>query len=414
MASDRFRLSPSFPPRRFHHPACMTMSRLPHIRLRWLGGLVLLVMIGCATPGPSAPQRTPQQIREQITGMLPASLPDRAGWAADIQSAFAALQIEPTTSRLCAVIAVTQQESGMTSDPEVPGLPRIVRTEIERRAGERHIPAFVVGAALKLRSPDGRTYEQRLQAVRTERDVSRLFDEFIAGVPLGKRLFADDNPVQTGGPMQVSIAWSQRHARQRTYPYPAAGSIRDEVFSRRGGMYFGIAHLLDYPVSYDRMLYRFADFNAGHYASRNAAFQSVVARLTATKLALDGDLVAPGGSDQPGATEQAVRKLGGRLNLGDAAIRRDLERENEADFDRTAVYRAVYALAEGAAAARPAPRAVLPQIRLVGPKISRNLTTAWFAERVDGRRQQCVARVDGGGNKGQGSGPAGGATTNRR
>ena len=42
--------------------------------------------------------------------------------------------------------------------------------------------------------------------------------------------------------------------------------------------------------------------------------------------------------------------------------------------------------------------AVLPQIRVEGPKISRNLTTAWFAERVDGRRQQCVARdADGGG-----------------
>ncbi len=388
MASDRFRLSPSFPPRRFHHPACMTMSRLPHIRLRWLGGLVLLVMIGCATPGPSAPQRTPQQIREQITGMLPASLPDRAGWAADIQSAFAALQIEPTTSRLCAVIAVTQQESGMTSDPEVPGLPRIVRTEIERRAGERHIPAFVVGAALKLRSPDGRTYEQRLQAVRTERDVSRLFDEFIAGVPLGKRLFAEDNPVQTGGPMQVSIAWSQRHARQRPYPYPAAGSIRDEVFSRGGGMYFGIAHLLDYPVSYDRMLYRFADFNAGHYASRNAAFQAAVTAASGIPLALDGDLVLTGRGNV-GKTESAVRTLAGPLGLSPQRIREQLERGGQHDFERTPLYQAVFRLGE-AAAGKPLPRAVVPAIDLHSPKFTRKLTTEWFATRVDQRYRRCL------------------------
>jgi hypothetical protein len=101
-------------------------------------------------------------------------------------------------------------------------------------------------------------------------------------------------------------------------------------------MYFGIAHLLDYPVDYDDMLFRFADFNAGHYASRNAAFQNAVSVLTKTPLALDGDLLLHGSAaSEPSKTELAIRKLADQLDLSDAAIRRDLERGDQSDFADT-------------------------------------------------------------------------------
>jgi hypothetical protein len=41
------------------------------------------------------------------------------------------------------------------------------------------------------------------------------------------------------------------------------------------------------------------------------------------------------------------------------------------------------------------PRAVLPGILLKSPKITRKLTTAWFAKRVDERHQRCMARASG-------------------
>ena len=188
--------------------------------------------------------------------------------------------------------------------------------------------------------------------------------------------------------MQVSIDFAQKQARG--YPYTVDGTIRREVFTRRGGMYFGIAHLLGYPVSYDQPLYRFADFNAGWYASRNAAFQAAVSRVSGKELALDGDLIRYG-SLLPGTTELAVRSLGAKLDMRNPSIRSQLEQGEQLDFEDTTLYKRVFALADQAAG-KPLPRAILPGIVLKSPKITRNLTTAWFAKRVDERYQRCMKR----------------------
>jgi hypothetical protein len=355
--------------------------------------VLLLVAVallgGCATQRPRAPARSAADVRAQIAAMLPAGTADRPGWAADIQTAFAALEIRPTMQNLCATLAVTAQESTFTVDPAVPGLAKIARAEIDRRARRYHVPQLLVNGALRLPSPDGKSYGERLAAVRTERDLSRIYEDLIDAVPLGKRLFADANPIRTGGPMQVGIAFAEQFAVDHPYPYMPADSIRHEVFTRRGGMYFGIAHLLAYPVSYDRMLYRFADFNAGRYASRNAAFQNAVTVASGARLALDGDLVSYDGS-RTSATEQAVRSLGPRLDMGDWRIHRALEKGDRLDFERTALYRRVFELAEQAAG-HALPRAMVPRIALESPKITRKLTTAWFATRVDGRYRACLA-----------------------
>ncbi|WP_342651516.1 DUF1615 domain-containing protein [Pseudomonas sp. REB1044] len=356
----------------------------------WLASAVLLLAVlqGCAGRREQAPSADPAQVRAELLRLLPTTLKDRQGWAEDIQVAFAAQRLEPSRSNLCAVLAVTEQESTFSADPQVPNLGRIAREEIDRRAARLHIPGLLVDGALNTRSANGQTYQQRLQAVRSEGQLSALFDDFLAGLPLGESLLGGFNPVRTGGPMQVSVDFAQRHARD--YPYAHEGSLRQEVFTRRGGLYFGIAHLLGYPAHYERPLYRFADYNAGWYASRNAAFQAALSRVTGTALALDGDLIAPGAL-LPGTTERAARRLGTKLGLRNPQIRSQLALENSLALEDSALYRGVFALAD-AQAGKPLPRAVLPGIVLQSPKITRTLTTAWFAERVDGRYQRCLQR----------------------
>ncbi|MEO5732268.1 MAG: DUF1615 domain-containing protein [Rubrivivax sp.] len=362
-----------------------------------LTGPALLAMLaallaGCASDAPPLrPLPNPAEVRARIVERMPASVPDRAGWATDIQAALAALKIDPNESNLCAVLAVTAQESGFVVDPKVPGMARIAWAEIDRRAEGLGLPATLLHLALKLDSPNGKTYADRIDAAKTERDLSDVFDDFISAVPLGQRLFGGYNPVRTAGPMQVQIDFARQHLARKPYPYVVEGSLRDEVFSRRGGLYFGIAHLLDYPAPYDQPIHRFADYNAGQYASRNAAFQQAVSSVTGIPLVADGDLVRfDGDRNRPGATEVAVRSIADRLGMDDRAIRDALESGSGPDFGAGRLAQRVYALAD-AIKGRPLPRASIPTIKLKSPKIQRKLTTDWFATRVQSRWERCMA-----------------------
>lgn len=384
-------------PRRGAPTASVSGPRTAAARVPQQARILLLAtmaaLAACTTGGLVRQTEDPAAVRTRLEHLLPEKLADRGGWARDIEQAFTAMALPTDVEHLCAALAITAQESSFRVDPSVPNLPRLAREELARRAARLHVPAVAVRMALQFESPDGRTFDERLQEVRTEKDLSDLYEDFTTMVPLGRRLLASWNPVRTAGPMQVGIAFAEQHVRERPYPWNIEGTIRDEVFTRRGGMYFGIAHLLDYPAEYPAMRYRFADFNAGRYASRNAAFQNAVALASGRRIALDGDLVrhgAPAGAP-PGETEAAVRSLGDRLAMSDAQIRRDLDLGASADFDRSPLLAAVYRLAEPSQGKR-LPRALLPQISLHGPKIQRKLTTAWFAERVEGRWRDCVER----------------------
>ena len=94
---------------------------------RALALALALLLAACATP-PRHAERTPTEVRAQLTSLLPATLDDRTGWAADIESAFTRIDVPPSTENLCAALAVVEQESTYRADPEVPGLARLART----------------------------------------------------------------------------------------------------------------------------------------------------------------------------------------------------------------------------------------------------------------------------------------------
>jgi len=351
-------------------------------------------------PAPAPPAVLPPvdaaEVRALALRHLPPQIPQRSGWAEDIATSYAALGIPALPHKLCALAAVIEQESTWQPDPPVAGLSRIAKAELEKKREALGIPKTVFELALLKASPDGRSYQQRLDRLRTERELSDLFEDMVREIPFGERFFGGQNPVRTGGSTQVSIAWAQQHMAERPYPWRPAGSAREEVFKRRGGVYFGAAMLLDYPVSYDRMLYRFADYNAGRYASRNAAVQALLAQLTGRPVVADGDLLRYRGGEpvsvrsEPSQSFQAFLALAGDLGLSAAQIEQDLKREKRHDFEQTASYRRLAQLARQRGLVLEAAR--LPEIMLKSPKISRPLTTAWFAERCEARYRTCLAR----------------------
>ena len=358
-------------------------------RLIWVFLLASLIG-GCVGERVVSPQSaTGSQGRELINRSLPGSVTDRAGWSADIYDGFTQLGIDVTTQNVCAVIAVIGQESSFQVDPVIPDLGQIAWREIDRRAEHGMIPLTVIHGVLGLKSPNGHSYSERIDKARTEKDLSDIYEDFIGTVPLGRSLFENRNPIRTRGPMQVNIAFAEQFAATRPYPYPVKVSVADEVFTRRGSVYFGIAHLLDYRAPYDSYLYRFADFNAGQFSSRNAAFQEAVTAASHRALIPDGALLPHDASGEPGNTESAVRGLAARLDLKREEIHSALEQGRVETFEGTALYRRIFALADQAAG-HDLPRAVIPRIELVGPKISRKLTTSWYAHRVEDRYNRCL------------------------
>jgi hypothetical protein len=383
---------------------------------------VLSFLFGAALAGsmvqtaPAAAEAAPG--RAEVAALIGAAAPgvrDAAGWAQDILANLAALKIPQTDENICAVVAVVAQESGFVANPAVPRLGAIAEQAVQKQLQE--------SAELRLffsLFPDlERAFMDRVRASKTERDLDLacryLMDsirtrenEKILGFLVrlfGKgsslaEFFESQNRISTIGSMQVSVRSAliaERQFRGAPLTLDQDYRVRDFLYTRTGGLRAGIRQLLGYETGYSRKIFRFADYNAGRYGSRNAAFQKIVASLSGETLALDGDLLsydrAGSALTTPSNTERAIRLAISRFGIGisDRQLRADLLLEKQDAFVETATFKTIRALYMRQTGTEP-PFAMIPQLRLSGLKITRPLTTEWYANRVNERYQDCMNR----------------------
>ena len=355
---------------------------------------------------------------DQIKKVLPSRVSERQSWAQDIFDIMDELRIEKTKQNVCSIVAVVDQESNFIADPTVAGLGEKAVQEINSRLKEKFeaklgelIGGTVAGyfqEVLKNQPSPENNYMSQMRQVKTERELDLLYREIfaymskhyhisaltgaakLAGQDIGEKM----NPITTLGSMQVHINYAKEHKRQ-------SGNIvelRNSLYTQYGGLYYGIHRLMQYPAEYDQAIYRFADYNSGMYSSRNAAFQSMLQALTENEISLDGDLLLynKDGDVRPtlSQSEKELIAIFAKNNVlvTPRQVRSDLKKEKDKKFENTQTYLAVQKLYQSKTNKDPI-YAVMPQVVISGPKLSRDYNANWFASRVNGRYETCMQKA---------------------
>ncbi|WP_180059060.1 DUF1615 domain-containing protein [Acinetobacter sp. YH12128] len=381
---------------------------------------VLALSIGLAACGNGSwwSKDEPTMEAEQIKKAIPPRVNERLSWANDIYDISDQLGIPTTKENVCTIVAVVDQESNFVADPHVPGLGEKAVKEVQDRLEEKFkdklgdgIGGTVAGYfqdVLKNQPSPEDNYLSQMRRVQTERELDELYREIfdymskhyhvsaltgaakLVGQDIGEKL----NPITTLGSMQVHIGYAKDHKRQGGN----IAALRTDMYSQYGGLYYGIHRLMMYPAEYDKPIYRFADYNSGRYSSRNAAFQSMLNDLTPAELGLDGDLLLYNKDGSPRSaksqSETALIAVFAENNViaTPRQIRSDLKKEKDQDFEDTLTYKAVKKLYQEKTGKEPF-YAMMPEVVISGPKLSRDYNTNWFATRVDGRYQTCMHRI---------------------
>ncbi|WP_353172999.1 DUF1615 domain-containing protein [Acinetobacter rudis] len=356
--------------------------------------------------------------QEQIKKLIPARVNDRASWAEDIASITETLKIPNSKENICSIVAVVDQESNFVANPNVAGLGQKAVKEVSTRLQEKFEDKLGVtlggplanyfNDVLRTQPSVEDNYLKQMSKVKNEQQLDVLYREIFdymsqhyhvsaltgAAKLVGQDIAEKMNPITTLGSMQVHINYAKEHKRNSVNN----NELRDDLYTQYGGLYYGIHRLMLYPAAYDKAIYRFADYNSGMYSSRNAAVQKMVEKLTEIDLSLDGDLLSYDKNGNPLVTntlsEKAINTLfiTNKVLITPRQLRNDLKDEKSADFEKTQTYIAISKLYQEKTGKDPI-YAIMPEVVISGPKLSRDYNTNWYASRVNGRFETCMQRA---------------------
>ncbi|ENW78159.1 hypothetical protein F909_03845 [Acinetobacter sp. ANC 3929] len=379
---------------------------------------ISISLVACGDNAWWSNNKEPEMKAEQITKVLPPRVNDRQSWSQDIFDIMQQLSIPKTKQNVCSIVAVVDQESNFVADPAVPGLGEKAVQEINTRLNEKFeaklgetIGGTVAGYfedVLKNQPSPENNYMSQMRKVKTERELDLLYREIfdymskhyhvsaltgaakLVGQDIGEKM----NPITTLGSMQVHINYAREHKRQSGN----IAELRDDLYTQYGGLYYGIHRLMEYSADYDKAIYRFADYNSGMFSSRNAAFQKMLEVIQGKDLDLDGDLLLYNKDGNPqSALSQSEKEVisaftNNKILVTPRQIRADLKKEKEKKFEDTQTYLAVQKLYQNKTNKEPI-YAIMPEVVISGPKLSRDYNTNWFASRVNGRYETCMQRA---------------------
>ncbi len=375
----------------------------------FLWSLFFLLIVAIVIPSARSEILSVDQLAKLIKHADP-GVNDSHLWAQELTYVMDKHKFKRNRENCCAVIAIISQESGFVPNPPVANMGKLATEAVVNKLSKFLLSKGFTETVLEQLPRSDNSYMNMLRQAKTERDLDRIYRDLISDFCFSKslcdtrmirNLIEDMNDIDTIGSMQVSVKFAiqtEERWRGRKLALDKVWEVREWMYSLRGGMWYGVLRLLGYKTGYRRKIHRFADYNAGRYASRNAAFQHTVASLLGSELVMDGDLLIYGNNGKAASstisnTERAINKVARkyRLDLTKGQIRGDLLKEKTWNFNKTNTYKAIRNQ-YGKLKKKQAPYAMIPSINLTSEKTSRILSTNRFAKLVNGRYQKCIRK----------------------